>query len=109
MDTGLWLLTVGIALWLGLMALALLVSLRPAVLRVTQALVCPPGVDMQVEKHAYSYHRPGEGALVVYYLDQNHLRHDIKMRALLAFWLVCTIPALPIAYLAVQVIIQLPK
>ncbi len=109
MDSGLWLATLGVALWLGLMVLALLVSIRPAVLRITQALVCPPGVEMVVNKLVYSYHQPGQGALDVYYLDQNRQRHDIKMRALLAFWLVCTIPALPIAYLAVQVFIQLPK
>ena len=107
MDGGTLLLVIGVALWLGSMVMTGLIPFKPGVLRITRFAVCPPGVELQVRKYVHSYHYPGQGALDVFYLDRNQQRHDVKIRALLVFWGMCSFPALPVAYGVILALRQL--
>ena len=65
MGIGLVLIILGVALWLALMGLAVVLPLHPGVLRITRKIVCPPGSEIRVGTSVASYHRPGVGIVDV--------------------------------------------
>ena len=92
---------IGIAVWLAIMGLAVALPIRPNIVRITERFVCPPGTEMKVETYVYSYHRPGERAIGIYYLDPDGVTHNVKVKALLTLWGIFFIVSLPVAVLGV--------
>jgi hypothetical protein len=103
MDLTMWLIILGVAIWLAFMVFALALSIRPSIVQVMQWLVCPPGTSMEVETMVYSYHRPGERAIIISCVSPG-TRRDIKVRTLLSFWVLCLVISLPIASIGVILI-----
>jgi hypothetical protein len=92
--------TLGVAIWLAFMIFAAALAIRPEVVMVVKRFVCPPGTEMIVQTEVYSYHHPGQRALVVY-SDGPEGRKDIKTRALLALWLFFFVLSVPVSLILV--------
>ena len=90
----------GVAIWLAFMIFATALAIRPEVVKVVRLFVCPPSTEMVVKTEVYSYHHPGEKAIVVY-SDGPEGRKDIKVRALLALWLFFFVLSVPVSILLV--------
>jgi hypothetical protein len=92
--------TLGVAVWLALMIFATALAIRPDVVKVVRFFVCPPGTEMIVKTEVYSYHHPGQKAIVVY-SDGPEGQRDIKVRSLLALWLFFFILSVPVSVILV--------
>lgn len=86
MDLTMLLIILGVALWLSLMVLAVILPIRPDAVRITERLVCPADTKMDVRTEVYSYHHPGQKAVVVNYRGSDGMIHDVKVKAILALW-----------------------
>jgi hypothetical protein len=101
MAATLLLIILGVAIWLAFMGMAAVLVIRPDSVRITERFLCPPGTEMKVETYVYSYHRPGERAIGIYYLGPDGKSHNIKVKALLLLWGMFFVASLPIAILIV--------
>ena len=101
MGIGLVLIILGVALWLALMGLAVVLPLRPGVLRITRKIVCPPGCEIRVGTSVASYHRPGERGLFVECVDPNGDSKLITNKAVAVFTGLLFLTALPISAMGV--------
>ncbi len=90
---------IGLALFVSLMALAVIVPLRPGWIRITERFVCPRGSTMEVQTSKLSYHRPGERGLVVMCKGPGGTT-SINGRAVFCLWLIFFICALVPSVLA---------
>ncbi len=90
----------GVAVWLAFMMFAAVLAIRPEVVKIVKPFVCPPGTEMVVKTEVYSYHQPGQKAIIIY-SDGPEGRKDIKGRALVVLWLFFFIPSIPLAALLV--------
>ena len=95
MSLTLVLIIVGIALWCGVMGMAIVLPINPNVLQIVKPFVCPRGSRMEVKTYVYPYHRPGEKAISIYCIPREGEPYSIKIRALVALVLLFTIIALP--------------
>ena len=90
-----------VALWMGTMLFAGLLSIYPKSVKVVRPLICPPGTKMEVRTFAASYHRPGERGIEVYTVGPEGQK-SVKGRALLILWgLCCLVSALPSAIIVI--------
>jgi len=94
----LWLIVLGVAIWLSLMVLAVILPIRPGIVRITGPFVCPSGSKMEVDTPVYSYHRPGEKAIIIRCMGPGIVK-NVKIRALLVFWFLCLLVSLPVTVL----------
>lgn len=94
------LITLVVATWMGFMATAVIVPFSPQVLRAAAFLVCPRSSKMVIEKGAPG-ERPGEYALTILCIGADGSRRDIKRNTVLAFWGLCSLVSLPLAFLVV--------
>ena len=92
--------TLGFAIWLAFMIFATALAINPEVVKVVRYFVCPPGTEMIVKTEVYSYHHPGQKAIVVY-SDGPEGQKDIKVRALLALWLFFFVLSVPVSAILV--------
>lgn len=101
MGIGLVLIILGVAVWLAVMGLAVVLPLRPGVLSVTQKFVCPPGCEMRVRTSVASYHRLGERGLVVECIAPNGESKLVTGKAVAVFTGLLFMAALPISIVGV--------
>jgi hypothetical protein len=92
--------TLGFAIWLAFMIFATALAINPEVVKVVRYFVCPPDTEMIVKTEVYSYHHPGQKAIVVY-SDGPEGQKDIKVRALLALWLFFFVLSIPVSIILV--------
>lgn len=103
MTVTLVLAVLGVALFLSLIALAVVLPIRPGIVRVTERLVCPAGTRMEVEMVRHSYHRSGERGIVVRCRGQGRTE-QVNGRALVALWLIFYLASLPVAAVVVVLV-----
>ena len=94
---------VGVAVWLSLMELAMLLPAAPQLLRPTRPLILRPDWKIEVTRVKHSYHRPGETGLVVTGVGP-HGDKDVKTQALLVMWGFLFLPDLVMAAVVVFVL-----
>jgi hypothetical protein len=58
--------SIGVAIWLTCMILAIILPINPNILRITKNFVCPKEKELIIQTAVYSYHRPGQKALEIY-------------------------------------------
>lgn len=103
MDAASILIALGVAAWLGIMAIAIALPIRPDVVKIVRWLVIPREAEMQVETYVYPYHRPGERAIGIYCRYADGKKKSVKVRALFALWGIFFVAALPIAFIVVRI------
>jgi hypothetical protein len=84
-----------IGLWLGTTAMAVVLTMSPGFVRIVRPLVCPLGSEMVVESGADGARRPDERTIRVYCVHADGERHDVKLRALLALWVLFVLMSMP--------------
>lgn len=94
----------GVSVWLAGMALAIVLPTKPSIVKITEKLVCPPETKLQVKTEVYSYHRPGQHAVHIFYTDEAGSDHNINGRALFALFMLFFTASLPFAAAVVLVI-----
>lgn len=99
------LITLSLAIFLATIALAILLPLRPSVLKITQPFVCPKDTHMKIQTTTATYHRDGEKGLIVTCQGQGQTHH-VNSRAYLTLWLISFILTLPLALIASLYIVQ---
>ena len=103
MTTDLFWIALAVGAFCAAMVLALVIPLRPDVLRITQRIVCPPGSSLLIRVVKLSYHRPGERGLTVVCRGPDGDRSVIG-RAVFWLWVLLLVPSLALAMLAVTLI-----
>jgi uncharacterized membrane protein YccF (DUF307 family) len=98
------LLSIGVAIWISFMTLAIILPVRPNVLRMTRGLVCPKGSEMIIQTAVYSYHRPGQKALEISIKDKNGVVKNAGFKVVSVFWLILMAFSLPISIIFVLLI-----
>lgn len=93
-------LIIGVAVWLAFVIFSLTLSIRPETVKIIKVFICQPDVEMIVQTETYSYHRPGQRAIIIHADGPDGLR-DIKARALVALWLFYFVLSIPIATILV--------
>lgn len=91
------LITLGVAIFLAFITLAILIPLRPNTFLITERFVCPKGTKMKVQTTTSTYHRDGERGLVITCQGKGQTRY-VNGRAFLVIWLISFLISLPIAY-----------
>lgn len=90
------LITLGLAIFLSLIGIAVVIPIYPNIIRITESFVCPPGMKMKVEKVKLSYHRPGEKGIIVSCHGHGETIY-VKAKALLCLWVIFFVFSLPVA------------
>jgi hypothetical protein len=89
-------LLVVIDVFLGVMLVALLLSIKPTSLRITKAFVCPPDTEMEIRAFPASHHQPRVRGIQVLAVGPQGSQ-DVKNKALVVFWGICCLVTLPLA------------
>jgi hypothetical protein len=98
--------SLGIAIWLAFILMAILLPIKPDVLRITEKLSCPEGSELIIQTVVYSYHRPGQRALEISIKDKNGIIKNAMLKVFAIFWMILFVISLPIALFLVVVIIN---
>jgi|WetSurMetagenome_2_1015567.scaffolds.fasta_scaffold1089338_1 hypothetical protein len=101
MNPTIILISFGVSIWLACMILAIILPINPNILKITKNFVCPKENELIIQTAVYSYHRPGQKALEIYYLDDDGAVKDVGLQAITIFWIILFIIIVPISYLAV--------
>jgi hypothetical protein len=107
MTIAVLLISVGVAVWMAFMLLAILLPLNPNLLKVTEKIVCPAGSELIIQKAVYSYHRPGQSALEISIRDNNGVSKSAGIKVIPFFWMILFLASLPISILIVMQVIKL--
>lgn len=98
------LIIVGASVWMAGMALAIALPVKPSIVKIIEKLVCPANTKMEVTTEVYSYHRPGQRAIHIFYIDENGSERNIGGRAIFFLTLLFFILSLPISIAVVLLI-----
>jgi hypothetical protein len=96
--------SLGIAIWLAFILMAILLPIKPDVLKITEKLVCPEGSELIIQTAVYSYHRPGQKALEISSRDKNGIIKNAMLKVMAIFWMMLFAISLPIALILVALI-----
>ena len=100
-----------VALWLGTMLFAGLLSILPQSVRIVRPLICPPGTLLDIRTFSVSYGRQRAKGLTVEAVGPDG-RQEVKGRALIIFWglccLACALPSAIIVLLVMRLLASLP-
>jgi|WetSurMetagenome_2_1015567.scaffolds.fasta_scaffold44439_3 hypothetical protein len=103
------LISVGVAVWMAFMVLAIVLPVNPKLLKLTEKIVCPAGSELIIHKAVYSYHRPGQSALEISIRDKTGMSKSAGFKVVAVFWMILFLASLPISFFTImQVIIRLP-
>jgi hypothetical protein len=104
------LISVGVAIWMAFMLLAVVLPVNPKLLKLTEKIVCPAGSELIIHKAVYSYHRPGQSALEISIRDHSGLLKSAAFKVITVFWMILFLASLPISIFAVMLVVKLlPK
>jgi hypothetical protein len=89
--------SLGLALWISIMIIAVILPVKPNILGITKSLVCPKGSELIVQTAVYSYHRPGQKALEISIKDNNGMVKNAVFKVVSVFWLILFLISVPIS------------
>jgi hypothetical protein len=98
------LISLGIALWISLMIIAIILPIKPSILGITKSFVCPQGSKLFIQTAVYSYHRPGQKALEISIMDNNGVTKNAAFKVVSVFWLLLFVITVPISIIIVMFI-----
>jgi hypothetical protein len=95
--------TFGVAFFLGIMLIAVILPIKPDSLRIFGKFVCTGEEKMEVSTSVASYHQPGERSIEIYCSDYGK-RRRVKGKTLLLSFGLSSALMLPVAALIVYYI-----
>src|SRR5262245_27165172 len=88
--------TLGIALFLGIMLIAVIMPFKPDALKIFGKFVCSGDEKIEILTSVASYHQPGERSISIYCNDYGK-RRSVKGKTLLLSFLLSFLVMLPVA------------
>jgi hypothetical protein len=96
--------SLGVAIWLTFMMIAILLPLKPNILKITEKIVCPEGSKLIIQTAVYSYHKPGQRALEIYSKDNSGIVKNAGLKVISIFWMMLFVVNLPVSIILVILI-----
>jgi hypothetical protein len=96
--------SLGISIWLAFMMLAIVLPLKPNILKITKKIACQKGSELIIQTAVYSYHRSGQRALEIYTKDKNGIVKSAGLKVIFIFWIMLFAVSLPISIILVTLI-----
>ena len=96
--------SLGVAIWLTFMMMAILLPLKPGILKITEKIVCPEGTELIIQTAVHSYHRSGQRALEIYSRDNNGIVKNVGFKVISIFLMILFVMNLPISIILVTII-----
>jgi|GEM_PF-4482395 len=96
--------SLGIAAWLAFIALAIILPIKPNLLKITKKIVCQEDSELIIQTAVYTYHRPGQKALEIYIKDKDGIVKSAGLKVISVFWLMLFAVSSLISFILVKVI-----
>jgi hypothetical protein len=89
-----------LAVFLGIMTMAVILPFKPDLIKVTEKFICAKNEKMEIFTSVAGHHLPGERSIEIY-CTEGARKRDVKLKTLLLCFILSSVAMLPFSYLII--------